>query len=163
MDGLYANTRADTGWLGRRKQSQRLVDASHEFYVEALKETHSAIISPKTAYSDATLASCNALGIYEALECPGGTMSAYYWHRAASYRLIRLRGPAAHQDGPSHRLFTNFRFFGVRVSTSCIFLIATLTDSRYCTLSITAMTPSYRRRSGRRFLSPFIQKTNSMS
>lgn len=102
-----------TSWLGRKQQNQRLVDASREFYIHALKETQTALVAPQTAYADATLAACNALGIYEALECPGGTMKAYYWHRAASYRLVQLRGPEAHQDGAAHRLFTNFRFFGV--------------------------------------------------
>lgn len=102
------------GWLGRRDHSRRLVDAGHEFYTQALKDTHHALVTPKTAHDVSTLAACSALGIYEALECPGGTKAAYLWHRDACDRLIRLRGPESHQTGPAHRLFVNFRFFGVR-------------------------------------------------
>ena len=141
-----------TGWLGRQKQNQRLLDASREFYVHALKETHTALVTPVSAYADSTLAACNALGIYEALECPDGTMNAYHWHRAACYRLVQLRGPEAHQDGAAHRLFTNFRFFGVR-STHSLDSRAMLTSLRYYTPSTTVMAPTYPPQNGQQSLS----------
>ena len=90
-----------------------MIDAGRQFYVQGLKDTHSALAVTESAYADSTLAACTALSIYEALECPDGTKSAYNWHRAACYRLIQMRGPAAHQDGAGHHLFAGFRFFGV--------------------------------------------------
>lgn len=79
-----------TVWLGRKRQDPRLIDASREFYVHALKDTHTALVTPDTAYTDAALAACNALGIYEALECPGGTMvSLTGWRRVSHLRLYR--------------------------------------------------------------------------
>lgn len=74
-----------TVWLGRKKQDPRLIDASREFYVHALKETHTALVTPETAYTDAALAACNGLGIYEAMECPGGTMVSLTGWRRVSY------------------------------------------------------------------------------
>lgn len=102
-------------WLTRREamDDPRLTAAGRELYICALQETHSALANRRTALSDSTLAACQALAAYEALECPGGTLQAWEWHQAALGRLVRLRGPAAHVDGPAWQVFTGFRLYSV--------------------------------------------------
>ncbi|KAF2486496.1 hypothetical protein BDY17DRAFT_307965 [Neohortaea acidophila] len=102
-------------WLTRRESMDdpRLTAAGRELYICALQETHSALASRRTALSDSTLAACQALAAYEALECPGGTLQAWEWHQAALGRLVRLRGPAAHVDGPAWQVFTGFRLYSI--------------------------------------------------
>ena len=100
-------------WLGRRDQNHRVSDAGRELYIHGLEETKRALRGKETVYADATLAACNMLGIFEAIECPEETMTGYQWHRAACYRLVYLRGAEAHREGAAHHLFVNFRIFGV--------------------------------------------------
>lgn len=66
-----------------------------------------------TTKADATLAACNTLDLYEALECPDTDLTAYKWHRVACVNLVRMRGPKAHQEGIAHELFVGIRFFAV--------------------------------------------------
>ncbi|KAK3723034.1 hypothetical protein LTR37_002180 [Vermiconidia calcicola] len=100
-------------WKGRQSNNSSLIDASHQLYIRGLIETQKALMSFETARVDATLVACNALGLYEVLECPEQSVSAYKWHRAACCRLIEIRGPEAHQDGIAHDLFKSIRLFGV--------------------------------------------------
>ncbi|KAK3687031.1 hypothetical protein LTR37_019240 [Vermiconidia calcicola] len=100
-------------WKGRQSNNSSLIDASHQLYIRGLVETQKALMTFETARVDATLAACNALGLYEVLECPERSVSAYKWHRDACCRLIKIRGPGAHQDGIAHELFTSIRLFGV--------------------------------------------------
>ena len=104
-----------TLWRGRRDNNSSMIDASHQLYIRGLSSTQMALRDPLAAYSNTTLAACNALGLYEALECPDRNMMAYRWHRAACARLVQLRGPAAHQHGAGHELFVNIRLFAVRL------------------------------------------------
>ena len=66
-----------------------LIDVSRQMYMNGLLSTKNALADPKTALSDVTLAACHALGLYEALECPNGSTTAYMWHRAACCQLVR--------------------------------------------------------------------------
>lgn len=100
-------------WRGRKDGNPNLINASHRFYIQALRATERALRSPTKAREDVTLAACNALGLFEALECPNRTVTGFRWHRDACCRLIELRGPEAHQSGLGHILFISMRTFGV--------------------------------------------------
>ncbi len=100
-------------WRGRRDGNATLISASHQLYIRALRETQVALYDPQIVLADSTLAACNALGLFEALECPDRSISGYQWHRDACCRLVQLRGPAAHVDGFGHILFLSIRPFGV--------------------------------------------------
>jgi hypothetical protein len=114
LDGLNSAPLACYAvWRGREDDNPAMIDASRQLYLRALQETQKALSSPEAACTDATLASCNALGLYEALECPDGTELGYRWHRSACCRLLQLRGPAAHRTGFAHVLFLAIRTFGV--------------------------------------------------
>ena len=103
-----------TLWRGRQDGNSTMIDASHQLYLRGLVTTQQALMDEKTALADSTLAACHALGLYEALECPDKSTTAYMWHRAACCRLVRLRGPRAHCEGLGHDLFVNVRIFAVR-------------------------------------------------
>ena len=104
-----------TLWRGRRDLNRSMLDISRQLYIRGLVETQKVLISPTVAQYDAVLGACNALGLYEAIECPDGSMAAYHWHRAACCKLIQIRGPRAHQEGVGHELFVNIRVFAVRI------------------------------------------------
>ena len=111
-----------TLWRGRQDHNSALVDASHQLYIRGLVQAQKALMDPASARSDAALATCNALGLYEALECPGNSTAGYRWHRDACSRLVRLRGPKMHRDGFGHQLFISIRLFIVRYSTLSAFV-----------------------------------------
>ena len=101
-------------WRGRQDGNSTMIDVSHQLYLRGLIATQQALMDDKTARADSTLAACHALGLYEALECPDQSNTAYTWHRRACCRLITLRGPQAHREGLGHELFVNIRIFVVR-------------------------------------------------
>ena len=104
-----------TLWRGRRDRNSQLVDASRQLYIRGLVDTQRVLMDPDSVGSNAALAACNALGLYEALECPDESFTAYRWHRAACSKLVRMRGPEAHRDGIAHQLFVTIRIFAVRL------------------------------------------------
>ena len=104
-----------TSWLARRDQNPGFVDLSKQYYIRGLRATQRALVDPRRALDDSTLLACHALSLYEALECPDDSMAGYRWHSDGLYRLIRMRGPKAHQDGMAHKLFVVFRLQGVRL------------------------------------------------
>lgn len=87
--------------------------------MNGLAATKYAVENPKSALDDVTLAACHALGLYEALECPDRSATAYMWHRAACCQLVRLRGPHAHRKGLGHDLFVTVRVFAVGLAAQC--------------------------------------------
>lgn len=109
-------------WRGRKDGNPNLINASHRFYIQALRATERALRSPIKAREDVTLAACNALGLFEALECPNRTVTGFRWHRDACCRLIELRGPEAHQTGLGHVLFISMRTFGVGIISPAVIL-----------------------------------------
>ena len=105
-----------TAWMGRQNEDPYLMDASRKLYVQGLKECQQSINDPGIALSDETLSACIGLIIYEALECPDRSYSAYHKHIDGCSALIKLRGIDAHRDGVGHDLFRGFRYIAVRRS-----------------------------------------------
>ena len=95
--------------LGRLNRDEYLVHDSLEYYTQSLWELQKALWDPKQMYRDETLAACRILGLYELVECPGGTRGGYISHQDGASRLVQLRGPEAHVDGLAHSLFRSFR------------------------------------------------------
>lgn len=113
--GLYSPALACyTLWRGRQDGNSTMIDASHQLYLRGLVTTQQALTDNRTVRADSTLAACYALGLYEALECPNESHTAYRWHRTACCQLLKLRGPQAHREGLGHDLFVNIRIFAVR-------------------------------------------------
>lgn len=109
-----------TSWLGRQNEDLYLVDAARKLYIEGLREVQQSVNDPKLALLDATLSACIGLIIYEALECPDGSYSAYHKHIEGCSALIKLRGIKAHKEGVGHDLFRGFRYIAVSASTTVI-------------------------------------------
>lgn len=102
-----------TLWRGRADFNPTLIDISKQLYTRGLVQTQRALMRPETVHENATLAACNALGLYEAIGCPDKAATAYRWHRSACSKLVHLRGPKAHRQGMGHRLFLHIRLHSV--------------------------------------------------
>ena len=109
-----------TAWMGRATDDPSLVEASRRLYIQGLREVQYSVNDPGTALLDETLSACLGLIIYEALECPGHSYSAYRKHIDGCSALIRLRGVEAHQDGVGHELFRGFKYIAVRIRRCCL-------------------------------------------
>lgn len=102
-----------TARLGRMRGNDSLVHESLKLYTQGLWELQKALWNPRLMYQDDTLGACMALKMYEVLECPGGTTSAYLSHQTGCDRLIQLRGVQAHTSEFGRLLFSSFRYHGV--------------------------------------------------
>ncbi|KAF2159325.1 hypothetical protein M409DRAFT_30201 [Zasmidium cellare ATCC 36951] len=101
-----------TAFFGRRDNDLSLIDASRRLYAESLGRTQRALRRRETALRDETLAACLSLVTYETLECPAEGLKGYWWHSEGCLKLVELRGPAAHREGPGKVLFEEFRLHG---------------------------------------------------
>lgn len=107
-----------TAWMGRQNDDPCLVEASRRLYVQGLREVQQSVNDPEKVLLDETLSACIGLIIYEALECPDRSYSAYHKHIDGCSALIKLRGIDAHIDGAGHDLFRGFRYIAVRIGPS---------------------------------------------
>lgn len=100
-------------WLGKAQGDESLRHTALSLYTKGLKELQQSLWDPQQMYSDATLAACLLLGIYELYACPGGDRRGYISHCSGCERLVQLRGPEAHREGLGHALFLAFRVQGI--------------------------------------------------
>ena len=102
-----------TAKIGRRSDDQSLIHASLKLYTQGLQELQKALWDPQQMYADETLAACMALVMYEVFECPSSGRQAYLSHQQGCSRLVKLRGPKAHDSGLGHQVFISFRLHTV--------------------------------------------------
>lgn len=111
--------------IGKVNHDEYLGKQSLRHYTVGLRELQKALNDPKQMHSDATLAACLLLALYELVECPTENKHAYTIHTEGCARLIQLRGPKAHRKGLAHSLFLAIRpqcvSSLVPVSSSCSF------------------------------------------
>jgi len=91
---------------------------STQLYASALHATNKALEDPVRACSDAILASCKLLAVYEnmRLDSSGSVSSqGHDWHRhiEGTCRILELRGPAKHVAAHGHALFEEARLSAV--------------------------------------------------
>ncbi|WPH01397.1 Hypothetical protein R9X50_00424200 [Acrodontium crateriforme] len=100
-------------WAGRQNKDRIMVQSSMQLYLQGLNEVQRALNHTSTALDDHVLAGLLSLILYEALECPERTRTAYGWHVDGCMRLVKLRGVVAHRHGLGHALFLAFRTHGI--------------------------------------------------
>lgn len=100
--------------------SRDLEEMSLRLYVQGLQAVQRALINPRLMYKDDTLAACMLLLMYEVYECPAGSRIAYITHQNGVGRLIRYRGPAAHQEGLAYAVFCTFRSMAVCITITML-------------------------------------------
>jgi hypothetical protein len=98
--------------MGMVLNSQDMVNQSLNLYMRGLHRLQRALYNHGEMYSDETLGACMLLAMYEILECPNNSRTAYLNHFNGCGKLIQLRGPAAHTEGFSHSIFQGFRLMG---------------------------------------------------
>lgn len=89
-----------------------LVKTSHTYYTQALRQLQRALHDPLLMRDDETLASCMALSLYEALECPTAGSEGYFKYCHGLLALVQARGVHAHASGAGHQLSLGLRFPG---------------------------------------------------
>lgn len=92
-----------------------LVQTSHKYYTQGLRQLQRALHDPLLMREDETLAACMALSLYEALECPTAGSEGYFSHCHGLLALVQARGVHAHASGVGHQLFLGLRVPGVRL------------------------------------------------
>ena len=104
--------------LAHVRSDQALLQSGIRLYLKALYETNRALQDPIRAQSDAVLASCNILAMFEILrqDEPGRiSQKGHDWkrHIEGVCKIVELRGPAKHVSGHGHALFENARITAV--------------------------------------------------
>ncbi len=102
-----------TARLAKKKADQSLTQESLVLYTNGLWQVQKALWDPEQMYSDATLAACLLLSLYELYECPAGDKGGYISHCDGCARLVQMRGPLRHTEGLGHTLFLAFRMQGI--------------------------------------------------
>ena len=99
--------------IGRKFQDTALIKESHNLYIRGLRLLQHALRDRNLVQDDGTLATCMALSLYEAMECPSGGSGAYFSHCEGILALVQARGVEAHSEGAGHILFLGARIPGV--------------------------------------------------
>lgn len=107
-----------TNIVGRSRSDSALLQESTRLYAEALRETNRALQDPVRAQSDAMLACCKILSMYENFRIDQtGTISSQGedWHKhvEGTCRIVELRGPEKHVSHHGHSLFEDARTLAV--------------------------------------------------
>lgn len=98
-----------TAKLGRVNGNEVLIHESLKFYVNGLWELQKALWDPKLMYKDDTLAACMGLIMYEVVECPDKTLTAWVAHMKGCAKMFEMRGPDTYGSDFGHELFLSFR------------------------------------------------------
>ncbi|KAI1819450.1 hypothetical protein F4861DRAFT_534431 [Xylaria intraflava] len=85
-----------------------------ESYSRALRKLQAAVCVPHRAQSDATLAACQILSLFEVFYGSEDNAllqgSKWHSHLAGQLALIQARSPYAYQSGASHQFFSDGRY-----------------------------------------------------
>ena len=108
---------AGLGWM---REDQSLVQHGLRLYAQALRETNDMLQNPEYAPSDAVLAACRTLSLFEMFRrvpvAPEtGQSQATDWrsHAEGTFRLVQLRGPERHVSEHGLNLYDGVRMTGV--------------------------------------------------
>jgi len=85
--------------LGRHAAQPALVHESLRLYTRGMSQMREGILDVTRVTNHQHLAACSALLLYEATECPGGTLDGYKAHWQGAMQLLQLRGAGAHASG----------------------------------------------------------------
>lgn len=91
-----------TARLGRHAARPALVQQSLELYTKGVAQARRDILDRSMRGSEQSLAACLSLLLYEAIECPAGTMDGYQAHYRGCLELLQMRGARAHASGLAH-------------------------------------------------------------
>ena len=105
------------GWI---REDSALVQHGLRLYAQALRETNQMLQDPEQTLSDAVLASCRTLSLFEMFRRgPGipetGQNQATDWrsHTEGTFRLLQLRGPNRHQSEHGYNLYDGVRMTAI--------------------------------------------------
>ncbi|KAG0651556.1 Aspercryptin biosynthesis cluster-specific transcription regulator atnN [Hyphodiscus hymeniophilus] len=92
---------------GRLDNNQALVFQGSAAYGFALRELQKALLSPRLATKDETLAACYLLSMYELFETTSQSITGHDNHLLGVERLVAFRGPKQHETQLGSALFKN--------------------------------------------------------
>ncbi|KJZ75785.1 hypothetical protein HIM_04942 [Hirsutella minnesotensis 3608] len=106
-----------TARLGRQGSRPGLGQKSLQLYTKGVALVRRDVLnaSAQTAVDEQSLAACLSLLLYEAVECPGGTMDGYQAHYRGCLELLRLRGAVSSTSALAHATLQILRLHTIHI------------------------------------------------
>lgn len=95
--------------VGQDKGDMKLISQGREIYQASLQHMRAALANSELRSTDATLAACMALSLYELFANRMGDDCMYEAHAKGAMALLQMRGPDSLQSPLAHSIFLGLR------------------------------------------------------
>lgn len=117
--------------IGQDRGDKQLISQGREIYQVSLQHMRTALASSELRSTDATLAACMALSLYELFANRTGEDCMYESHAKGAMALLQMRGPDSIQSPLAHSIFLGLR----RQLVSCFLISVRMSLTEMLTLA----------------------------